>query len=365
VEKNMILISNALENLQSSELICSNSSISNYNLCNRLYLYNNILRLKSPVEKPALTFGSAIHAALRAYYSHKPIDQCLFAFVEEAQKISSQIQTYKEEGKEELSRSEYSVQFGFELLKKYFASHSLDNEYFDTILKANGKYCVEQGFCLELPNGLVVGKIDLLGTKRTSSRNIVVEHKSTSRYLNDKYFIEFNPNLQIELYLIAASVFLQSTPECVLVNALFVKDYKREAKNGSNDDKLFSRIETSRTESELEQTLEGVNFKLGQIQDSINTCNIFGFPKNAPYACYGKYGACQFTPLCKCKDENLINILMNTSYEKREFGVNDVFDESEGTRAEEITRIDAFKKEIKDIVDVDKFVEDVKNKIGD
>lgn len=335
--------------MRNNVLCMDNSSLGTYMECPRKFLYRCILSLKSPMEKPAITFGTAFHSALEAYYSGKPFEDCLFEFGKEAMKERSKISITMDAGTDIGQLGEYSLQFGHLLLKKYVDMHPLEHETFDIIRNDNGDYYLEQGFAIDLPHGILIGKIDGMGTKRVNKRKLVLENKTTKQCLNTTYLSGFNPNTQVSAYLYAAAIFLGELPECAIINAIRVKDYKRGDPE-KNDEKLFVRIETKRTEQQLEQHIQHVNFLMSNVLVSIEH-GLDGFPQHAPFSCNTKFGECEYKPLCMCDNEVMIERLAETAFVTQVFEPYEVFE-----NVKKIIEIDTTRDNKVDVREKEEFI---------
>jgi hypothetical protein len=273
----------------------------------------------------------------------------LFEFGKEAMKERSKISITMDAGTDIGQLGEYSLQFGHLLLKKYVDMHPLEHETFDIIRNDNGDYYLEQGFAIDLPHGILIGKIDGMGTKRVNKRKLVLENKTTKQCLNTTYLSGFNPNTQVSAYLYAAAIFLGELPECAIINAIRVKDYKRGDPE-KNDEKLFVRIETKRTEQQLEQHIQHVNFLMSNVLVSIEH-GLDGFPQHAPFSCNTKFGECEYKPLCMCDNEVMIERLAETAFVTQVFEPYEVFE-----NVKKIIEIDTTRDNKVDVREKEEFI---------
>ena len=307
-------------------LVFDNSALCILEECQRKFLYAVLLSLKPPVEKPAITFGSAMHKFLEFYHAGRPFQECFEGFVRVAMAENSRIAVKREQSLDINLVSEYSMEFGYILCKKYAETHPLDKEYFTVLKDSNGKPYLETGFALDLPNGIVIGLIDGLGSINYNQRKMVVDHKTTKMNLNQSWLAQFNPNNQISTYLYAATEYLGEELTVALINAVRVKDYQRGSKE-EIDRKLFNRIEVSRSPEQLEQRMRHANFQLLQIRQSIDY-GLDGFPQHTQ-SCITKYGECEYRRLCLAKNDLMLQLLIEGSYRKQVWRPYDVFANSE------------------------------------
>lgn len=314
----------AIEAANPKEMTLDDSTLGIFSLCPRKFLYRKILKLVPKKEALALTFGSAFHAAVAAYYSGTDQVGVLRVFAEEAQREVSVMKVRMQDAEESGSRSEYSIEFGFNLMAQYMAAHPIDSESFTVMRDADGKPLLEVGFSLDLKNGVIVGKMDGI-----IDDGDLLEHKTTTLYLNDQYLLQFHVHNQISLYLAALREMLGRRPKRCLVNAIFVKEYKRGTLG--KEHKLCRRVTTTRTDAQLDQTLRQIEMKIRLVK---NFCALGfdAFYQNAPGACTHKFKLCEYHALCMAQDKGLVTMLMG-SYDKREWEPYAIYGDAYGERS--------------------------------
>lgn len=144
-------------------------------------------------ESEAQTFGSAIHAGLAVFYSHRPSDRVLADVINAFDAYGDRLS-----GSQGTKRS---VENGRKILEGYFSTYKDDP--WVTYQDSSGPF-VERQF--ELPFGRVGGyDITVFGTIDAVLRNIetgeiaVVDHKTTSS-LGDQFYKQLKPRLQFAMY---------------------------------------------------------------------------------------------------------------------------------------------------------------------
>jgi len=315
-------------------IVMDNSSLSVFEECQRKFLYRVLLSLHEKVEKVSLTFGTAFHKFLELYYTGDyTFDVCFEAFCKSAFKKNSRIATTRQLAIDSGLLQEYSAEFAFILCKKYKEYHPLDKEYFTVLRDSSGLPYTETGFALDLPNGIIIGLIDLLGKINYNNKLVVIDHKTTKSLLSDKWKAQFNPNNQISKYLFAASEYLGQPVNTALINGIRVKDYKRGDPTETSD-KLFDRVETERTDSQLIQHMSHVNYQLKQISQSISE-GVDGFPMETN-SCMGKYGECEYRRLCMCKNDLMLQLLVEGSFDIVKWSPFELFEDSDTKKVVEI-----------------------------
>jgi hypothetical protein len=334
-------------------IVMDNSSLSVWEECNRKFLYKVLLSLKLPQEKPALTFGKSFHKFLEYYHAGFSFENAVEQFVIVATNEKSKIKTSRADSIENGIDPEYSLEFGFMLCKKYAETHPIDREYWEPLYDHEGKAYLEMGFAVDLPNGIIIGMIDGLGIIRSSRKKIVAEHKTTKYSINSQYLSDFNPNNQVSTYLYAASELTSHQIDTALINVIRVKDYKRGDPE-ENVDKLFRRIEVSRTVEQLEQRMRHANFQLNQINQSIEA-GLDGFPMETR-SCRTKYGECEYRMLCMSGSEKMLEIMAETTFQVDVWQPYKVFED-----VKQVVEINVGSKENK-VIPVEEYLESKENK---
>jgi hypothetical protein len=287
---------------QLDQLTLDNSILNVFGICPRKFLYRKILNLVPQQFSPALSFGSAFHSGLQAYYSKKTTVDVLAAFGETAKAQNSGLVTTKAEAKEKEMKEEHSVEFGLDLMIKYMDYYPLDRETFSIMLGKDGKPMLEVGFALHLHNGVLIGKMD-----GVIDEGDLLENK-TAGIVNNSYKTQFMVNNQITLYMAALRELLGRTPKRALINIIMVKDYKKDPK-GEKDLKLFQRIVVTKSDSQLDQALHQFEFRVNQIKNFLRV-GFDAFYQNAPEACSYRFVQCDYFPLCMAQEKELIEMLI-------------------------------------------------------
>jgi hypothetical protein len=328
-------------------LTTDNSSLCIWEECNRKFLYRVLLNLRDPEEKLAISFGKAMHSFLEFYYGGFDFETSFGAFVKTATRDNTKIQIRRVDSVNASQMMEYSVEFGYVLCKKYVESHPLDREYFEVLKDSDGKPYTETGFAIDLPNGIIIGLIDLMCRTRYNNRKVISDHKTTKHNLNATWLSQFNPNNQVSTYLYAASDYMGEPVTTAIINAIRVKDYSRGDVE-ENDKRLFHRIETTRTMAQLEQRMRHANFQLGQIQQSI-AAGVDGFPMHTQ-SCNTKYGDCEYRRLCESQDDRMLQLMAETTFKVEKWVPYEVLEDS---NTEKVITIDVnLEDHMKDKVDV-------------
>lgn len=345
-----------------------NSSLCLLEECQRKFLYRSVLFLREPEEKIAISFGKAMHKFLELHYANKSFEESFAGFCETALKENTRIAVSRVNAIDVGEVQEYSLEFGYVLCKKYFNAFPLDREYFTVLKDTQNIPYTETGFALDLPHGVLVGLIDLLGTINYNNNIAVIDHKTTKHNLNQSWLSQFTINNQISTYLYAASDYLcagiENAPEWIttaIINALRVKDYRREKVDDLQNldeekaSKLFQRLETSRSIYQLEQRIRHADYQLMQIGQSLEY-GIDGFPQHTQ-SCNTKYGDCEYQRLCMAKDEKILEWLMRDTYKVERWLPYEELQESGTGKVIEIdVNLEDRKKDKVDLVDKTQYI---------
>jgi hypothetical protein len=292
-----------------SSLTLDNSITTVFGICPRKFLYRKVLELVPVQSSPALSFGTAFHAGLQAYYSGKSQIDVLAAFGASAKSSSSSLATTKAEAKEREMKEEHSIEFGLDLMYKYMENYPLSQESFKVMMDAKGEPMLEVGFALHLKNGVLIGKMD-----GVIDEGDLLENKTAGR-VDGNYKTQFMVNNQISLYLAALREHLGRTPKRAIINIIMVKDYKKPTEK--REQKLFQRVFTSRGDTQLDQTIRQFEFRINQIKNFLRI-GFDAFYQNAPDACSFHFTTCDYMPLCMAQEKELIEMLMDGGNYKRE-----------------------------------------------
>jgi len=224
-------------------------------------------------------FGTAIHAALAAYYEGKSEDECIAAFVVEATREESDLVL---EVSDEGTGNVRSVERGIVVLKKYFRERPREKEAWKIV-------ATEVGFAIELsklPPIVFKGRIDLI-TEEEDGCLCVTDHKST-KTLGKTYFDQLRPNDALTGYCYAVTQQLGRRVERARLNVLQFSKEKIE----------FARGTTYRSSLDFEEWFGRAQRRAREIYDRI--CEVREFEKSDGF-CH-VYGGCQFRELCSMPD---------------------------------------------------------------
>lgn len=250
--------------------------------CRKKYYWRMVRHLNPKTVGPALEFGKAIHLALESYY-RDGLDAALNAFSE----------SYKDREGEELR----TVANGLKLIKEYARVYQI--EPFKVL-------DLEIGFVVpvesEIGAIMYAGRLD--GIIEWDKQIFVLEHKTTT-LLRSNFFKQFHPNMQIDGYTYATSVYTGKKCHGVVVNALEPwKEVKRATEKTKHPENHFARDVSSRSDNELKDFALQAN----QIVRDILLCEErMEFYQNKK-TCFSYNYECPYKQLCLYgDDERLLN----------------------------------------------------------
>lgn len=303
----------------------NSSSLSLIQSCKRkakLYLYDG-WRNKS--ESPALTFGSAIHAALDVFYSnprdartipenfydhassmihgsHAPSDHFLYKAIAEFIRVAQPLQNLPDTDKRSIANGVY-------ILHHYFKTYITDP--YEAYCDKDGPV-TERAFEIEIfrEPGLVVrlfGTIDLILINKANGHVLPGDHKTTSQ-LGSDFFNRLKPNHQYSGYLLGAREALGLDTTSFLVNGIQVKA-KPLTSRGSPPQ--FTRQITERTPEDLEEFRQAV---VTAVREYLYAARVGVWPIGNVDSC-AMWGGCQFREVC-ASPHSLRESILKHSFQK-------------------------------------------------
>jgi hypothetical protein len=278
--------SKALPGLQ---LAWDSTSLRSAKTCLRLYYYSHVLGLEPRTRSPHLTFGLLIHRGCEVY-DHLRAD----GFAHEQAVIAVVRDALEATWDRELGRgwaSDHRVKNRQTLIQTlvWYLDALGENDPLETLRLANGKPAVELSFSFSLGANshttdeplLYCGHMDRVA--RMGGHNYVVDHKSTERPLDPRYFGQFSPDIQFSGYTLAGRVAFGFETEGLIVNAMQVGvGFAR-----------FARHPVPRTEAQLDEFLDGALETIHRVERAAETGQ---WPMNET-AC-SNFGGCVFREIC-------------------------------------------------------------------
>lgn len=253
----------------------NSSSIDLINTCLRKADFALNRNLRREDESDALTFGSAIHEALAAFYSgNRDLDHIQNVFATRAASLAH------------LENDKRSIENGKKILERYFNVYK--NDPWEVYVDANGPF-IERSFEIKLTDTIILhGTIDCILKNTETGELVVCDHKTTS--IVSDLINRVKPNIQFSIYSWAANQ-LGIPVARVMVNGIQVAKTKSD----------FVRIFTDRTQDDFEEMEE-------TIIDSANRfANSRSFPMNTS-AC-ANWGGCQYLEICQTAKQYRENMI--------------------------------------------------------
>lgn len=265
----------------------SYSRLQCYKDCGIKYYFNYVQKLEPQEaieEQHHANFGSAVHEALEVYYKGGSRGE-----IEEAFKKS-----YPEQlDKTDLAKTQEN---GLLLIKGYIDRyHSEDKNYKILATEVLDEF--------EIGGEKFVAKMDLIFEDQRYGGIYGMDHKTTSKGLDYKYFNQFEPNSQLDIYY---NYMIKKYGECsgIYINAMQFGFRQRKSKYGPAgfhykfDRQLFNRSN---------EQLKAEENDIGYWVDRINTSSNRGLWGRNTSTCR----FCQFRPICQAgwtweQDKDLI-----------------------------------------------------------
>jgi hypothetical protein len=265
------------------------TSLKAFKKCPRYYYYSILCGYRPLEQSPHLTFGIAYHSALEALdhikVKREATDEDLYEIVR-ATLLS--VGKRGEDGawvpwesgheKKNLESLVRTVIFYFEQFR---------NDAVENVTLANGRAAVELSFRYNLPTSVqgvqaqYSGHLDKLCT--FGGQTYFLDRKTTGSYLNERYFKQFSPDVQMTGYTFAGQIALGDRVVGGIVDA---------AQIGVGFTR-FARDFITRTEEQLEEWLTDTCLSIRQAEMFAQE----GYWPLNETAC-ANYGGCQFQEIC-------------------------------------------------------------------
>ena len=272
------------------------TSLSRFMTCPRKYQLSILQGWTTRRRSIYLDFGSAYHKSLEIYDKARADGHSQQVALRAAVRVALSADLENEDRSHNrftLVRSVvwYAIQYQHDSMK--------------TLTLADGTHAVELSFLMHLPLKnpwgdpyLLCGHID--GLVRNNGKVYILERKTTGSILNDRYWSQFSPNVQISTYATASKVILADPDQSIWV----VIDACQTAVNFSR----YARHYIHRDSSQLEEFLTEVCYYI-KIAENLALDNYW--PKNES-ACR----MCEFKQVCS-KPQSLRQSVLEAEYMQR------------------------------------------------
>lgn len=287
--------------LDGDTLFLDNSSVDEF-LCSRKFEYSRVMRKRPAVTKPALTFGSAIHLALKLRYRRGcgPVSsdteaRQMYLLEKFWEKNPTSINDYR------------TLDLAQQAIRDY--NQSYRQEPFSMCQHAEFDSLVEEAFAV--PIGTVgsvkviwMGRIDM--AVEQDGKLYVFDHKTTSmggEFVTQDYYL----SSQFKGYAWALSSLLKRPVQGAMVNVLVIRKPAKIRGKGNE----FLRVTVNYDEYILE---EWRNNMLNTASDILHCYDRGVFPMQTK-ACVGRYGRCEFFDVCTLTPAARLPYLESGAYE--------------------------------------------------
>lgn len=261
------------------------TALDTFLTCRMKYYWFMVRHLRAKSVSPALEFGQCIHTSLDTYYTSLLLKQT--DGLEKAVEIFRA--TYKDREGEEVR----TIENGVKLLTHY--SEVYKHEPFKVLGRP------EIGFVFPIGELLWGGRMDL-PVEWTNDELWIMEHKTTTR-LQANFFKQFDLNMQITSYILAAEEFMRRPCMGCIVNAIEPwKEVKRVTERTRKPHEHFARDPKMRSAAEKAYFKENVQ----KIVKDILWCEDRGEFYPNQHACFQYNYDCQYKDLCRFGDSDRI-----------------------------------------------------------
>lgn len=244
--------------------VYSSSCISCFLTCQRKFYFNFVRNIEPIAQSPALSFGSAMHAALLQHYKG--------ASNEEAIKEFNCLPSLMEG--EQHKNKEHAIVIFKDYIKRWGV------EPFKTLH-------LEKKFAIELGDRVIAGRFDKV--VEWEKCIYVVDHKTTSQ-LGVSFFRQFRPNVQIDTYTYACAELVGSCAG-VIINGISTAANPKE--RFQRDISPRTPDEISRYKEQFAKWCEDIEFAILKKRFTYN------------YTSCADYGGCDYYEVCMYGMEEL------------------------------------------------------------
>ncbi len=268
------------------------TSLSYLKTCPRLYQYTILDGWSGNLESIDLRFGIEYHTALQDYEISRAAgcDHQL-ALSDAISGLHERTVDFNPDGGSKTERYKSRANL-YQLVIDYLDEYG-DNDPAVTYIRADGMPAVELSFKFSLDYGpkidddgsqpyLLCGHLDRVVTLNNAL--LVMDHKTTTKTISERYFDQWEPNNQMSLYTLAGRIILGAPIRGVVISAaqLLLEEPHR-----------FVRGFTYRTQDQLDEWLSDLSILL-RLNEAYAAANYW--PMN-DMAC-DKYGGCRFREIC-------------------------------------------------------------------
>jgi len=283
------------------------STLSTFQDCHERSRFGYVEHLQPLEERAPLSFGTAFHAGVAAFYKNvvkmsrsDAVRNAKRAFVAELRRINSALPISIE------SDEKRSVERGIAMLEAYLGVWK-DEPYRNAVRPDTGEPYVEIGFSVYLMEWrgvpvVIVGRIDRVMESMSDGYLYNFELKSTAQGLN-QFKKQVRPNHQISIYHWAAKELIKRSIHGTIWDCAFVSDRKPTEYDPKDEwmiygvsRKDFAREETRRSSVDIEEMLYDMEMTATSFLN-LRASGLRRWERNAPNACY-KYGGCPYLDIC-------------------------------------------------------------------
>lgn len=264
------------------------SSLNTYVSCPRRYYWRYVRNLLPRDYKAApLDFGTAIHEALRLWYTNHNAVKAIEAF--------------HDLWDERFADKKRTHEKGIDLLTGYFERYG-KRDTFDWISEPECVFKIRFGSCFFV--GRFDGVINFQGTP------YVIDHKTATR-MGSNYFYQFRPDMQMTAYTWAAKqLFPDLDIRGVFLNILYFTTKQMD----------YHRDTTERQEWEIEEFLDVASRNIAEIRVKNREDHMDWEPR---WSYCQHWGTCPYRDLCTEEDPQP---LIDTLYREEEWDPEEEFD---------------------------------------
>lgn len=291
------------------QLALDSTSLGAFKKCPRYYQLAIIEGYTPYLESVHLTWGLLAHATIEHYHHHK------FAGATHQESLEKSIHwllssTWKD-GRPWTSNHPTKNRLTLVRSMVWYLDKFGPSDPIETIQLSNGHPAVELSFRFDSQLRtlstdepiLICGHMDRIGKFHGAAK--VVDLKSTSHALDQKWYSQFTPHNQFSIYILAGRIVYN-----IPLNDIIVDGVQALANKS-----VFDRQIITRSDFQLDEFLDSFKFYARQMEQCATDCGSKNWPQNDK-SC-DLFGGCEFREICSQKSKLSQDQLLAAKFKRR------------------------------------------------
>lgn len=275
-------------------MILTYTSLETFKQCRQKYFHRYMSGIVPIIKSDALLFGSAMHEALQALFETIESDQQGSGAHEDKHSLSVRLQAMiNAMNMPAIERAKLKgLIIGY--INKWYESDCNDYEVID----------VEHEFFNKIDSkACITGKVDGILKRKSDEKYFILEHKTAS-IVDEDYIAQKQIDTQTMMY----AAFVERTMNFEVSGAIhdIITKQKIRLKKGETEDEFCDRLIADVSDENFNRIvvefdrneLFDFEIEMNHAIDDVVYCDSY---YKCTGACIGRYGACEYLPLCKNK----------------------------------------------------------------